>query len=51
MSQQHALDVLRAESEQLYFEAIQPDSMLLPFQVCYIIWGLGPSAETKVPKT
>ena len=33
MSQQHALDVLREESEELYAEAIQPDATLIPFQV------------------
>jgi hypothetical protein len=43
MSQQEALDVLREENESLYFDAIQPDTTLIPFQCS------GPTRTPAVP--
>ena len=43
VSQQEALDVLREENEALYFDAIQPDSTLIPFQCS------GPSRTPAIP--
>jgi len=43
ISQQEALDVLREESEELYYEAIQPDMTLIPFQCT------GPTRTPPIP--
>lgn len=43
ISQQNALDVLREESEELYHEAIQPDTSLIPFR-CF-----GPTRTPSIP--